>query len=486
MLLPICQPATVARRILLVPILLLVLQFAGCGSLSGRHNPAAGSISIGSGGGGSASSGSDGAPGGSSGSPPGNNVGNGTDGSAVPTTFFGMTGNSGLISRQPWPTVPIGTLRLWDSSVSWAEINTANGTYDFSKLDAWLDKAAANGIPDVLYTFGHTPAFASSNPSDLSCSLGPGQCDPPSDLNADGSGTDQYWISFVTAIATHVGGRIKYWELWNEPHNPLFWTGTAAQMVRMAKDARGILLAINPNAVVVSPSPGLRNVGQQWMASFLAAGGGQQVDIIAFHGYVNDGIPGVHPTASDLLVLLQDFKSTLAAFNESSKPLWDTEANWGRTSITGLADPDLQAAFLAQFEFLHVSSGVTRFYWYAWNNNDYGTLWRPDPANPSKSGTLLRTGIAYQQVTEWLTDAVPSGACAQQGTVWTCALSRPGGYQALAVWDTAQSCSVGVCTSSTFLLPQTYLHYRDLSGKVRPIDTSSVPIGVQPILLENQ
>src|SRR5712692_2241997 len=112
----------------------------------------------------------------------------GTDGSAVPTTFFGMTGNSGLVSRQPWPTVPIGTLRLWDSSVSWAEINTANGTYDFSKLDAWLDKAAANGIPDVLYTFGHTPAFASSNPSDLSCSLGPGQCDPPSDLNADGSG----------------------------------------------------------------------------------------------------------------------------------------------------------------------------------------------------------------------------------------------------------------------------------------------------------
>lgn len=71
------------------------------------------------------------------------------------------------------------------------------------------------------------------------------------------------------------------------------------------------------------------------------------------------------------------------------------------------------------------------------------------------------------------------------GTVWTCSYTKPGGYQSMAVWDTSQTCSGGVCTTSGFTVPAAYTYRQDLDGNKAPI-SSSVRIGLKPILLENQ
>lgn len=57
------------------------------------------------------------------------------------------------------------------------------------------------------------------------------------------------------------------------------------------------------------------------------------------------------------------------------------------------------------------------------------------------------------------------------------------------VWDTAQSCSNGVCTTSTYTFPPAspnYTHYVDLAGKNHTISGTTVKIGYKPIFLENQ
>src|SRR5579871_3871127 len=163
--------------------------------------------------------------------------GGGSNGGA-PAAFFGMHASSTVLSQQPWPQVSFGSLRLWDTATNWNQINIANGVYDFSLLDQWLSTANQHGVQDLLYTFGKTPQWASSRPNDQRCAndWGPGACDPPDDLNPDGSGSDQHWKDFVSALATHVGTSIKYWEIWNEPSSSNHWTGTVAQMVRMAQD----------------------------------------------------------------------------------------------------------------------------------------------------------------------------------------------------------------------------------------------------------
>src|SRR6267378_4498796 len=52
-------------------------------------------------------------------------------------------------------TVPYGSLRLWDTSTGWAEINTASGVYDFSTLDGFVS-SAPSGV-DLLYNLARTP-----------------------------------------------------------------------------------------------------------------------------------------------------------------------------------------------------------------------------------------------------------------------------------------------------------------------------------------
>ena len=113
------------------------------------------------------------------------------------------------------------------------------------------------------------------------CVNGKGQCDPPSDLKPDGSGSDQSWKDFVSAIVTHnknsVDAHIRYWEIWNEPHTPNQWKGTNAQLIRMAEDARRIILGVDPNAIIVSPSSDMKTPKQQdWMAQICTMAAGKR------------------------------------------------------------------------------------------------------------------------------------------------------------------------------------------------------------------
>ena len=73
-------------------------------------------------------------------------------------SFFGMDVN-GLRYGTPWPLVPVGTLRLWDTMTLWSDLNPSFGTYNWSNLDTQIDLAKANNA-QVLYTFGGTPTWA--------------------------------------------------------------------------------------------------------------------------------------------------------------------------------------------------------------------------------------------------------------------------------------------------------------------------------------
>jgi hypothetical protein len=439
-------------------------------------------------------------------------------GKIVPSTFMDLhLGSSSL----PWPTVPFGGLRLWDTATGWAQINSAQGVYDFSSnLDGFLQVAQTHNV-DVLYNLARTPTWASSNPTDSTCSYdtttqgGPGQCDAPNDLNVDGTGTDQHWIDWVTAVATHSVqspyAHIKYYEIWNEWNASLFWTGTAAQLVRMEQDARcvvegppagltcnpnstfdggpGVGTAIDPSAQIVSPSPvgtasTLTAVQDNLNTYFgtVVGGyhGGQFADVIGFHGYVSTGKSGFCPIPEDVISVIDNMNTAITSASETGKPWFDTEDSWSKASDEDFLDQDREAAFLARYELLQFSMGVARGYWYRWDSTtDYeGALWT------AASGPIEAAG-AWDEVSNWMLGATFSTACTVKGTVWTCGLTRSGGYQALAVWDAGQDCLNGVCSTSTFTVPASgYTLYRDLTGTETSISDGSVLLGAKPILLE--
>jgi hypothetical protein len=406
---------------------------------------------------------------------------------AVPASFFGLQMHKPLVlNGQPWPTVPFGAGRLWDSGISWTEVNKSQASYDWEILDKWLARYHEHGIDDLLYTFGRVPQWASSKPNDSSCGFrGSGSCDPPDDLKPDGTGPNQHWKDFVTAIATHnkssLGARIRYWEIWNEPYNEGQWTGTNRQLVRMARDARSILLSLDPSAVIVSPSSYMKTPkAQHWMEKYLEDGGAESADVIAFHGYVNTGRPGVYPEAAEIVSAVETLRKMMKKAGQESKPIFDTEACWGRASTLGFAGNDeFESGFLAQFYLLHWSAGVSRFYWYAWNNEQFGTLWSPDGGDPSRPGQLHPAGTAYRQIYNWMVGATMDSPCsANRDGIWTCGLTRPGGHEGLVVWS--------LSGNKSYAANARFKKVDDLNGNTSAITGGRVNIGFRPLWLHDQ
>lgn len=365
-----------------------------------------------------------------------------------------------------------GGYRSLSSAIKWSDINTAQGVYTWSRFDTWINTALAAG-QDVLYTVYYTPAWASSNPTGYCTqgSLAAGGCYPPNDLNADGTGTNQHFHDFITALMDHVGpGKIKYLEIWNEPNITGEWLGTDAQLVRMAQDASSIAKSIDPAILISSPpetGDGSGGTNMNWLAGFLAAGGGQYVDVIGFHGYVS--------TPEAVGTRIDSTRTVMASYGQQNKPIFDTEGSWGWNR---LSDPDQEAAFTARQYLVQIAKQINRFYWYAWDITATGDLY-----NSSIPG-LTKAGVAYQQIYQWMVGASPTGPCAAVGTIWTCNFTRPNGYQALAVWDTSQTCSNSLCTTIMYTVPVQFTQYRDLSGNLVKITGSQIPIGLKPVLVE--
>jgi hypothetical protein len=309
---------------------------------------------------------------------------------------------------------------------------------------------------DVLYTFGRTPQWASENPNQK-CGYDPGACLPPAKI--------EDWDDFVGAIATHAKGRIKYWEMWNEPNQHEYWSGNVADLVTMAQHAYRIIKSVDPSAQILSPSAvGGIDDTPDWMSQYFRAGGGAVTDIVAFHGY------GKNPAVPEYVVPLIDaVHGVTKEYGQSEKPLWDTEASWG--PVNHLPDLDDQIAFVARHYILQWSKGVQRYYWYAWDDESYGTMWE-------RQGRIRKTAVAYQQVQDWLVGAKLAAPC-EQGfrSRWICQLNRTGHYNAMVVWNPDGQ--------KQYLPPTRFVQLRDLAGETIPIH-GPVVIGKQPVLLESE
>lgn len=399
------------------------------------------------------------------------------DDSPIPSSFFGMHISS---TGTPWPVAEVGMLRLHATHTNWDEIEKTQGNYDFEVLDKWIAHAQQHNV-GLIFTFVAVPQFYSSDPNDRSCNYAPGACHPPRDLNADGSGTDAAFKSFVTALVNHVGDQIQYWEIWNEPNQKTQWIPTDghqpySQLVRMAKDAGEIIKAANPNALMLTPSPvGYPTGAPEWIGGYLGKGGGKYADVIAFHGYLNPSWKkGDYPVAENEVRLVAAVRNRVKQYGQQNKPLWITEGGWGNIHLTGFKDPVLQSAFAARYLLLQQSLGIARAFWYQWDNpTGAGTLWKGP-----KQKDVRMPGVAYQNAAEWTNGATITSACEpyDNSTIWTCQYTRSNGYQAMAIWDTAGLTHVNV--------PPQFTDARDLLGERWKLG-NTVTIGTWPILLEN-
>ncbi len=382
-----------------------------------------------------------------------------------------------LIQADPWPTqegIEFSSWRSVSAGIQWSSINTSPGVYDWGYFDRWMARASEYG-QTVLYTVYATPTWASSCPTCV-CNQGngaPGSCYPPNDLNSDGTGSDKHLKDFVTALMQHVGpGKIQVLEVWNEPNIPSEWGGTTQQLVSMARDIRSVALSYDANIKISSPAEtgdGKNNLNMLWLNSYLAAGGGAYLDIIGLHGYVwnpEDIVARVSATTADM-----------QQYGQASKPIWVTEGSWC-CDYQSLPTNE-QQGFSLRLALAMISTPVSRFYLYAFDSTQEANLWNPTTQQLTPNATT------YKLYYNWLVGATISQPCqpgtGQNNVIWSCFFTKPGGYQAEAIWNTA----LPVGQTQRVAVSNQFVQYTDVNGIVHQIQNHQVPTSYNPIWLEN-
>lgn len=446
------------------------------------------------------------------------------NGPLPPATFFGFSESD--TNGTNWPAVTYQMQRFWDSpGLQWPSLNTASGVFDFTSLDADLALALINGAKENMYTLARTPPWATSSPSDATCNYttgsggGLGECDPPSDLKSDGSGTNAIWKAWITAIATHVNNptylqthaHIKYWEIWNEPDTKAFFAGSIAQLARLTEDAnciitgRGVIhengngsatpctaVPIDPAAQIVMASAHAKTVALVYGQNELYCNNtsaipsyelpcpnppdaiANAVDILNFHmkpgNETGNNCPAPTPCTpeSATQMYISNIHGILQP-EELAKPLWNGEAQYSSTGfINAYADPDMAASFMPRFYLLNWSLGLDGIAWYT-----AGSVAEPVEAQTS-----------YQQTYNLLVNSSLVSPCAASGTVWSCEIINAGTLN-LIMWDTAQSCADGSCTTANQIVASQWTEYQDATTASTPITISGhvVPVGIKPVVL---
>ena len=177
----------------------------------------------------------------------------------------------------------------------------------------------------------------------------------------------------MTALVTRYKGRIQVYELWNEASCSCYYTGTVAQLVALTKAEHDVIRSIDPEALIVGPT--MQGYASAYLDSYFAAGGTTDINAVGMHSSPN---PANDVAEFIMGSVTTGIQSVMKKYGLSSKPLWNTENDWGNDA--SLTDPDDQAAFVARDLLLNWNVGVTRDYWYTWDNPNVGTLFEPPAA----------------------------------------------------------------------------------------------------------
>ena len=239
-------------------------------------------------------------------------------GAKVDEKYFGIHLNK-LGEHNSWPDFNPGSIRLWDSGTTWANLQPINSNIDWQynqhakRLDYYINHGLKNN-PSLrfIYTLAMTPNWNGSRQSDQChhSPYGESSCTMPVKLES--------WRNFVREVAIKYNGIINIWELWNEADIPMHWSQTPEDLVLLAKIANEELKAINSKNKLIGPS--ITSGGFQFLRAFLNASGGAYVDGVSFHGYLGN-------SPSLAISQIRNLRQILKEAGQERLDIWNTETS---------------------------------------------------------------------------------------------------------------------------------------------------------------
>jgi hypothetical protein len=177
-------------------------------------------------------------------------------------------------------------IRVIRDECYWSDIETEKGVYNFpAEIDNYITKASEYGIK-VLLILNYNNQLYQVN-------------DSTSAVQTE-SNRLAYAEYCRQAVSRYSPLGVKYYEIWNEPNIPIFWSPEpdAADYAELLKVAYPAIKEANPDAIVLggatSPAEGNDHPFIDWLTYFNGIkdnGGLDYMDAVSFHLYRFDGGP---------------------------------------------------------------------------------------------------------------------------------------------------------------------------------------------------
>jgi len=391
-------------------------------------------------------------------------------------SFFGMHDASGL----SFGPLHEGSVRLWDVGVEWQQVETAPGKpYDWTRLDQLITEAQAARV-SVTMVVAMTPTFYNTAHDPTK---------PPADM--------AHYRAFVSALmhrykSFHGKRGISAYQSWNEPNIKTFWTGSMRQMAQLGQILRQVRNQVDPRATVVAPSMVTRlPFEQDWMKKFFATKlHGTPVwrfyDVLALSLYPLAKYGDRIGTPEDTIGLLHQVKRKLHHDGvPSSKPIWNTEVNYG--SVGGQAVPQLsrsrQAAFVLRTYLLNAANGLKRVFWYRYDMGEVaggGTFINTLLSQPGDPTQVTAAGHAYLLMQKWMHGTLQGtrthAPCPtdSKGT-YTCVVKDSSGTRRI-YWNPFHKATVRLASSAR--------HKQGVLGGTSPVNGGSkLTVDYRPVMV---
>lgn len=231
----------------------------------------------------------------------------------------------------------------------------------------------------------------------------------PANLELAWNDPQNHWGQFVFRTATQFKGRIKAWEVWNEP-NIEFWSGPPELFARLMKVSYQAIKAADPNAIVVLGGIfHYQNIGN--IQGILRALGQDPegpannyfFDVMGYHPY-DVGICNMR-FEGDLIdnYLRADMRNLLPGETDNKHRIWVTETGIRVRedgSFPEFATPEEQASYVIAAYAYALDKGAERFYYFRTNDADSEVA---EPWGLLKNNRTRKPAFtAYQVMAQWL------------------------------------------------------------------------------------
>ena len=230
-----------------------------------------------------------------------------------------------------------GGFRYVRQEFSWSQIETAQGTFDWSEYDLIVQSLSQNGV-QVIAVVKDTPAWARASSG--------GQDGPPTDPAS--------YQEFMRQLTARYGERIPFVQVWDRPNLASQWGGTPADADAFipllaagfngARAGNAEVKVISPELAVTSDvASGQTDIA--FLTSLFALDASPFFDIVGLRLDGGTLSPDDRRVAEDRLNFSRAilYRDIVVKAGAASTPIWATSFGW---SATGTITRDRQADFV--------------------------------------------------------------------------------------------------------------------------------------------